>query len=334
MKNLPVKITYPEIGYNNKKISSIGSSPVIGMDKVSGKYYDENSYSDEEKINKEVNDNISVNSLDNKNDDNNNKLVIFSSFSEINKKKDIGFTLLNKKDQKLNEEIISKIKDEIINKNNSEYCYYFIECYLHSLHLPCLRGEDFIVLYEKLYNLIIELLELSKTPEIQQFLDKNICNLCHVLFLSSNMIKKNIVLKDLVNIIDKYMHLFGSLYNRINTKIPDFLKNAELLGLVPESKKVFEYSLNISELNVIQNLNFANEDLIVVEIELINKNPEDYYPTNKDILLYTNYHSKSKLIKRNDISKNNYKDYGTCFLHKVSGGPLLDKKNISYMVMN
>jgi len=40
-----------------------------------------------------------------------------------------------------------------------------------------------------------------------------------------------------------------------------------------------------------------------VEIELINKNPEDYYPTNKDILLYTNYHSKVPAQKRN-ISKN------------------------------
>ena len=61
------------------------------------------------------------------------------------------------------------------------------------------------------------------------------------------------------------------------------------------------------------------------EIELINKNPEDAYPTNKDILLYTNYHSKTPGQKRN-ISKNNYKDYGTCFLHKVSGGTLVDKK--------
>ena len=157
-------------------------------------------------------------------------------------------------------------------------------------------------------------------------IEKNINNLCHVLFLSFNFAKRNIILKDLVKITDNYIELFGLLYKRINSNIPDILNNSELLGLIPESRKVFEYSLNTNELNINQTLNFANEDLIVVEIELINKNPEDYYPTNKDILIYTNYHSKSKLIKRNDISKNNYKDYGTCFLHKVSGGPLLDKK--------
>ena len=39
------------------------------MDKASRKYYDKNSYSEEEKMNTEMNYDISVKSLDNKNDD-------------------------------------------------------------------------------------------------------------------------------------------------------------------------------------------------------------------------------------------------------------------------
>ena len=94
----------------------------------------------------------------------------------------------------------------------------------------------------------------------------------------------------------------------INQNIPEFISNTELLGLIPESKRVFEYLLNMNDLSFTQEINFSSNDLITVEIELINKNPEDIYPTNKDILLYTNYNSRISSNKRN-TAKNNYKDF-------------------------
>ena len=158
MRNLPNKISFPEIG-GGKKISSLTSSPNLSVDKVSDKFDD---LSGDENINKEVNnnENISVKSDENKNEEN-KKLVIYSSFSEINKKKDIGFILIDQKDPKINEEVFSKIKDEIINKNNSEYCFYLIECFLNTIFLPCLKAEDSKVVCEKLYNIIKELLLLN-----------------------------------------------------------------------------------------------------------------------------------------------------------------------------
>ena len=299
-KYLPSKASFSEIGCGKKIASSLTSSPNLSIDKVSDKFDDENNYSYEGANKEEKNENISVKSGENNED--NKKLVIYSSFSEINKKKDIGFTLIDKKDPKLTEEVFAKIKDEIVNKNNSEYCYYLIECFLNTIFLPFLKTGDSKVVCEKLYNIIKELLLLPSSDKTNSFLDKNICNLCHTLSLSRNFSISNVALSELNKIIDNYNELFGLLYKRISSKYPEFIKNGELLGLVPESRKVFEYSLNQSDLNFAHLLNFASEDLIVVEIELINKNPEDAYPTNKDILLYTNYHSKTPGQKRN-ISK-------------------------------
>ena len=92
--SLPSKSSFSEIG-GGKKISSLTSSPNLSIDKVSDKFEYENNYSYEGANKEEKNENISVKSGENNED--NKKLVIYSSFSEINKKKDIGFVMLDKK---------------------------------------------------------------------------------------------------------------------------------------------------------------------------------------------------------------------------------------------
>ena len=96
--------------------------------------------------------------------------------------------------------------------------------------------------------------------------------------MSINFIKNKLPLSELSNIINNYIQIFLLLCQNLNKNIPEFISNAELLGLTPESKRVFEYSLSTNDLNFSQELNFSSNDLIVVEIELINKNPEDFYP--------------------------------------------------------
>ena len=328
-KDLLSKTNFTENLERKKFISSLCSSPNLSIDKGSDKFYDEN-YSDEEKFNKEIitNEIIGYNSgEENKgekdsikeNKDNNKRIMIQGNFSEINKKKYMGFSPI------LGEKILEIIKKEIIENNSKEYCYCFIEYCLHNLFLPNIKVKEAELIIEKLFLIIKELLTKQENDNNKNKTD-NIFNLCHVFFISIIFIKNKLPLSQLSNIIENYIQIFLLLSQRINKTIPEFISNAELLGPTPESKRVLEYSLNTNDLNFTQELNFASNDLIIVEIELINKNPEDLYPSNKDILLYTNYNSKISPTNKRNTAKNNYKDFGTCFLHKISGEPLLDKK--------
>ena len=245
--------------------------------------------------------------------------MIQGNFSEINKKKYMGFSPI------LDEKILEIIKKEIIENNSKEYCYCFIEYCLHNLFLPNIKVKEAELIIEKLFLVIKELLTKQENDNNKNKTD-NIFNLCHVFFISIIFIKNKLPLSQLSNIIENYIQIFLLLSQRINKTIPEFISNAELLGPTPESKRVLEYSLNTNDLNFTQELNFASNDLIIVEIELINKNPEDLYPSNKDILLYTNYNSKISPTNKRNTAKKNDKDFGTCFLHKISGEPLLDKK--------
>ena len=300
--------------------------PSMSPDLSADKSYDDN-YSDEERFYKDMaNEKISFGSdednrdkdKDNNIKDNSKRISIQSTFSEINKKKYVGFNICNLND--LGQKIFEEIKNEILVKNNNEFCYYFMECCLHNLFVPNIKTNELKFIIENIYLLLKDLLNKSNSKD-----SNNIFNLCHIFFLSSNLIKNKLPLNEFSAILNKYYEIFELLCQVINKNIPQFISQAELLGLTPESKKVFEYSLNSNDLNFFQDLNFSSNDLIAVEIELINKNPEDFYPSNKDILLYTNYNSKISSNKRN-TAKNNYKEFGTCFLHKISGEPLLDKK--------
>ena len=314
---------------NKKYISSLGSSPNNSLDM--GSNYDEN-YSDEDKFYKEmINEKNSVNSVDEnktekevkeiKDIKENKKIMIQGNFSEINKKKYFGFNFFENSEYGVRmdaQKIYTVIKNEILEINNKKYFYYFIECCLHSLFLPNINIKTTKLIINNIYLLIKELFNKENN-------DENILNLCHIYFLASNFLKNKLNLNELNKFINNYIEIFELLCNKLNKKIPEFISNTELLGPTPENKKVFEYSLNTNDLNFLHEINFASNDLIAVEIELINRNPEDLYPSNRDILLYTNYNSKLTQSKRN-TTKNNYKDFGTCFLHKISGDPIVEKK--------
>ena len=314
---------------NKKIISPLGSSLNNSFDM--GSNYDEN-YSDEDKFYKEMtNEKNSINSdEENKTEKEmkeikeikeNKRIMIQGNFSEINKKKYFGFNLFDNSEDDMNK-IFSIIKSEISEKNNKNYFYYFIEGCLHSLFLPNVNIQTTQLILDNIYSLIKEFLNKENNDEEHT---QNILNLCHIYFLSSNFLKNKLNLNELSKFINNYIEIFELLCQRLNKNIPDFISNAELLGLTPESKKVYEYSLNTNDLNFNHEINFSSNDLIAVEIELINRNPEDLYPSNRDILLYTNYNSKISTSKRN-TTKNNYKDFGTCFLHKISGESLTEKK--------
>ena len=74
--------------------------------------------------------------------------------------------------------------------------------------------------------------------------------------------------------------------------------------------------------NALAKAPFSNVN--VVEIETSNNNLGNYYSLNKDILIYSELQHSGSNVSTQHLAGNNCKDFGTCFIYKVSGNN--DKK--------